>query len=70
MSKGFEADIKLVNKKLELYGKKTTRDEILEKIKFYDNERLQNDLNKYLPTTQRKLTIHLKQMLIEKFVLN
>ena len=68
MSKGFEADIKLVNKKLELYGKKITKDEILEKIKSYDSERLRNDLNKYLPATQRKLTTHLKRMLIEKFV--
>ena len=66
LSKGFEADIKLVNKKLELYGKKTTKDEILEKIKSYDSEKLQNDLNKYLPATQRKLTTHLKQMLVEK----
>jgi len=58
--------MKLVNKKLELINKEGSIDEIIKKIKSFNNENLVNDLNKYLPTTHRKITSSLQEMVLEK----
>jgi len=66
LSKGIKIDMKLVNKKLELINKEGSIDEIIKKIKSFNNENLVNDLNKYLPTTHRKITSSLQEMVLEK----
>jgi len=66
MSKGIEIDLNLINKKMALYDRKITREDILNKVKNFNNEILESDLNKYLPTSHRKLTKQLKEILQEK----
>lgn len=66
-SKGIEIDLKLINKKMELYNKKVSKEDIINKIKSFKEEILINDLNKYLPSTHRKMTPKLKEMVLEKF---
>ena len=67
LSKDIEIDIKLVNKKMELYNKQIKKEDIVNKIKSFKEEILINDLNKYLPSTHRKMTSKLKDMVLEKF---
>ena len=66
-SKDKKLDMKLVNKKMELYKKKIDENDIVNKIKSFKEENLINDLNKYLPTNQRKIIPKIKEMLIQKF---
>ena len=66
MSKGIEVDLKLINKKMALYDKKITKEDIVNKVKNFNYEILEGDLNKYLPAAQRKLTKQLKEILQEK----
>ena len=63
MSKGIEIDLNLINKKMALYDRKITREDIVNKVKNFDYEILEGDLNKYLPITHRKLTKQLKEVL-------
>lgn len=66
LSKGVKIDMKLINKKLEYYKKTTTIDDITAKIKTFEEKQLINDLNKYLPSTHRKMTPQLKELLSKK----
>ena len=66
-SKGIEIDLKLINKKMELYNKQIKKEDIIDKIKSFKEEILINDLNKYLPSTHRKMTPKLKDMVLAKF---
>lgn len=66
LSKDIRLDLNLVNKKLEYYKKKTDLQEIIDKIKSFDEKKLINDLNKYLPSNQRKLTSKLKELILNK----
>jgi len=66
LSKDIKIDLRLVNKKLEYYKKTTTKDDIIAKIKTLEEKQLTNDLNKYLPSTHRKMTSQLKELLIKR----
>ena len=66
LSKGIAIDMKLANKKMELYNKQIKKEDIVNKIKSFKEEILINDLNKYLPSTHRKMTSKLKDMVLEK----
>ncbi len=66
MSKGIEIDLNLINKKMALYDRKITKEDIVNKVKNFNYEVLESDLNKYLPITHRKLTKQLKEILEEK----
>jgi len=68
LSKDIKLDMKLVNRKLEYYKASATKDDIIAKIKAVDENRLINDLNKYLPSTHRKITPQLKDFLLKKIV--
>ena len=63
MSKGIAIDLKLINKKMALYDRKITREDIVDKVKNFNSEILEGDLDKYLPATHRKLTKQLKEVL-------
>ena len=67
LSKGIAIDMKMVSKKMELYNKQIKKEDIINKIKSFKEEILINDLNKYLPSTHRKMTPKLKEMVLEKF---
>lgn len=66
LSKDFDIDLKLVNKKMELHNKKITKKDIVEKIKSFKEDNLINDLNKYLPSSHRKMTPQLQELLIKR----
>ena len=66
MSKGIEIDLNLINKKMALYDREITREDIVNKVKNFNSEILEGDLNKYLPATHRKLTKQLKEVLRRK----
>ena len=66
MSKDIKIDLNLINKKMALYDRKITRENIVNKVKSFDYEILEGDLNKYLPITHRKLTKQLKEVLRRK----
>ena len=66
MSKGIEIDLNLINKKMALYDRKITKEDIVTKVTTFNYKILESDLNKYLPTTHRKLTKQLKEILEEK----
>ncbi|OGI06887.1 MAG: hypothetical protein A3I68_05860 [Candidatus Melainabacteria bacterium RIFCSPLOWO2_02_FULL_35_15] len=68
MSKGTEIDLSLINKKMALYGRKITKEDIVNKVKNFNYEILEGDLNKYLPATHRKLTEQLKEILEKKLI--
>ena len=67
MSKDIQIDLKLINKKMELHNKKITMDDVIKKIESFSDEKLKEDLNKYLPSTHRKITNELKEMVLKKF---
>lgn len=66
LSKDIKIDIKLVNKKLEYYKKTATKNDIIAKIKVFEEKQLINDLNKYLPSTHRKIISQLKELLLKR----
>ena len=51
---------------MELYNKKIEKEDIIKKIKSFNEKSLVNDLNKYLPSTHRKITPKLKEIVLEK----
>ncbi len=65
-SKEIELDFKLINKKLELYKKTVSLEDIINKINSFEEKKLIDDLNKYLPSTHRKTTLKLKELLVKK----
>lgn len=66
LSKDTGFDLKLINKKMELHDKKITLEDVLDKIKSFKEEKIETDLNKYLPSTHRKISTQIKEMLLDK----
>lgn len=66
LSKGIEIDWKMADKKMAFYKKKVTREDVLSKIRSFDQKILKLDLGKFLPLNQRTIAAHIKEMLMEK----
>lgn len=61
LSKGIEIDWKMA-----FYKKKVTREDVLSKIRSFDQKMLKLDMGKFLPLNQRTIAAHIKEMLMEK----
>lgn len=69
LSKGIEIDWKMVNKKMALYNKKISLDDLADKISGFDQKKLKLDLGKFLPLNQRRLAEKIKEILMEKLTI-
>jgi hypothetical protein len=63
LNRQVKIDMELLEKKMELYNKQITIEDIINKIKQYDEKKLKNELNKYLPENQRNIIPFLKDSL-------
>ncbi|MBI5194761.1 MAG: nucleotidyl transferase AbiEii/AbiGii toxin family protein [Nitrospirae bacterium] len=66
LSKGTEIDWIMTDKKMSFYKEKVTREDVFSKISVFDQKILKLDLGKFLPLSQRKIAVHIKEMLMEK----
>ena len=67
LSKGIEIDWIMVHKKMAYYKKEISPEDLIAKVKRFDQEKIKRDLGKFLPITHRKITENLKEMILEKF---
>jgi len=56
----------LVNKKMSLYKKKTSPEQLIKKIKTLSQEAIKSDLAKFLPESHRNLTEKIKELTLAK----
>ena len=68
LSKGVVLDWAMVNRKMKFYNMEASSDIILEKIKKFDDKKLLQDLNKFLPVYDRGLISQLKNMATEQLI--
>jgi len=66
LSKGVDIDWKMVNKKLEFYKKTVSFQDVYEKVGKFDDKKIKDDLQKFLPTYDKSLAIHLKALLLKQ----
>jgi len=66
LTKGIKIDIEMVNKKMEYYDEKVSFEDILNKVKNFDEKNLYRDLSKFLPATHRKITKDLKNLVLRE----
>ena len=64
LSKGIIPDWNMVEKKLAFYKKKVAPENIVEKVKTFDDKKLRLDLEKFLSQQDRKVIPHLKEGLL------
>ncbi len=65
LSRGVKIDYELLSKKMKLYENIVTLEEIKKRVQIFNDKKLKNDLNKFLPLRQRNIIPHLKLSLIE-----
>ncbi len=63
LNRQVKIDMNLLEKKMALYNKRITIEDIISKVQEYDEKKLKNDLNKYLPENQRNIVPLLKELL-------
>jgi predicted nucleotidyltransferase component of viral defense system len=68
LSKEIEIDWVMVNKKMVYYNRKVTHEDLVDKIRGFDQKRLKLDLGKFLPVNQRRIAENIKEMLLEKLL--
>ncbi|MAG45035.1 hypothetical protein CL633_04075 [bacterium] len=66
LDKGINIDWKMVNKKLKFYNKTANISTIINKIARFDDKKIKNDLEKFLPKHNRNLAVNVKKMLLDK----
>jgi len=66
LSKGIDVNWKMVNKKLEFYEKTVSFQDICDKVSKFDDKRIKDDLQKFLPAYDRNLVVHLKELLLKQ----
>ena len=65
LSRDVKIDHNLLSQKMKLYENTVTLEEIKKRVQIFDDKKLKNDLNKFLPLRQRSIISHLKLSLIE-----
>lgn len=68
LSKEIGIDWVMISKKMAYYNRKVTIEDLVNKIKEFDNKRLKLDLGKFLPLNQRKIVESIKEMLLRKLI--
>lgn len=66
LSKKAFFDKKLVQKKLNLYGEKYEPIKFMEKVKKWNNSKIIQDINKFLPKKDREVLVKIKDLLIKE----
>ena len=66
LSKGVDIDWKMVNKKLEFYKKTASFQDVYEKVGKFDDKKIKDDLQRFLPAYDRNLVVHLKALLLKQ----
>lgn len=66
LDRGISIDWKMVNKKLKFYKKTANISMIINKIANFDDKKIKNDLEKFLPKHNRNLAVNVKEMLLDK----
>ncbi len=68
LSKDIKIDMDIVNKKMEYFNEKIKLEDIIDKIKNFNEEYLILDLTKFLPRGHRKIIKDLKNLTINKIL--
>lgn len=58
----------MVNKKMAYYSRKITLEDLVDKIRGFDQKILKLDLVKFLPLSQRRIAEDIKGMVLEKLL--
>lgn len=66
LSKKVSIDWNLVNKKMAIYNKKVSYEDLSKKVEKFPQEEIKSDLTKFLPMSHRNLIKELKTLLLEK----
>jgi len=66
LSKGIDIDWKMVNRKLEFYKKTVSFQDVYEEVGKFDDKKIKDDLQKFLPAYDRNLVVHLKTLLLKQ----
>jgi len=66
LAKKVPVDWNLVNKKMALYKKKVSKEDLLSALEKFPPDEIKNDLTRFLPTSHRGLIKELKNLAIEK----
>lgn len=66
LSKEVLLDWKMVGEKMKLYKKAVSQEEIVERVRAFDESQLKSDLQKFLSVSDRKMIPHLRPMLLQK----
>lgn len=68
LSKGVALDWSMINRKTKMYNIKTSLQDMMKRVKEFDDKKLRNDLRKFLPAYDRSLVDHLKELVINQLV--
>lgn len=66
LSKNIPLDWNLINKKMALYKKKTSKEKLIKAVENFSQEEIKNDLTRFLPITHRNLVKEIKNLTLEK----
>ncbi|MBI5411562.1 nucleotidyl transferase AbiEii/AbiGii toxin family protein [Candidatus Peregrinibacteria bacterium] len=60
--KGIDLDWEMINRKTKFYKISTSLEDVLRRVRDFDDKKLKNDMGKFLPAHDRGLVVHLKKM--------
>jgi len=66
LSKGVNLDEKFIGKKLKYYKEKFNQGGLIDKIKKWEEDDIDDDLRRFLPVSQRKIIPELKRLVLSK----
>jgi len=66
LSKKIPVDWNLVNKKMAIYKKKVSEEDLLRTLEEFPQNEIKNDLTRFLPASHRDLIKEIKKMAVEK----
>ncbi len=66
LTKEIALDWKMAGEKMKLYKKFVSKEDIIERVRAFDERQLKADLQKFLSVSDRKMIPHLKSMLLNR----